>query len=178
MGQSPPGTTYNEYGEGTPFYQGVVDFGSCYPSRRVYCTAPTRVAEPGDILFSVRAPIGRVNIATERCSIGRGLAVIQPHDPNDRVFVEFVLRAGTSHLWDMFEGGGSVFGNARKDDLCGKDGEITMDHYTHKLTPTQLSIKYGCTEEQALHSVELCMGYITGEKRKDISYDEWVRRQN
>ncbi len=117
MGQSPPGTTYNEAGEGLPFYQGVVDFGSRYPSRRVYCTAPTRVAEPGDILFSVRAPIGRVNIATERCSIGRGLAVVRPHDANDRVFVEFALRAGTSHLWDMFEGGGSVFGNARRDDL-------------------------------------------------------------
>lgn len=117
MGQSPPGTTYNEAGEGLPFYQGVVDFGSRYPSHRVYCAAPTRVAEPGDILFSVRAPIGRVNIATERCSIGRGLAVVRPHDPNDRVFVEFVLRAGASHIWDMFEGGGSVFGNARRDDL-------------------------------------------------------------
>lgn len=117
MGQSPPGTTYNEAGEGLPFYQGVVDFGSRYPSRRVYCTAPTRVAEPGDVLFSVRAPIGRVNIATERCSIGRGLAVIRPHDPNDRLFIEFVLRAGTSHQWDIFEGGGSVFGNARRDDL-------------------------------------------------------------
>ena len=68
-------------------------------------------------MFSVRAPIGRTNIAVERCSIGRGLAVIRPHDPNDRVFVEFVLRAGTSHLWGMFEGGGSVFGNARRDDL-------------------------------------------------------------
>jgi len=61
---------------------------------------------------------------------------------------------------------------------CGKDGEITMDQYAHKLTPNQLSIKYGCTAEQALHSVELCMGYITGEKRKEISYGEWVRRQN
>jgi len=60
---------------------------------------------------------------------------------------------------------------------CGKDGEITMDYYTHKLTPTQLSIKYSCTEEQALNSVKLCLGYMTGEKRKDISYDEWVRRQ-
>ena len=61
---------------------------------------------------------------------------------------------------------------------CGKDGEITMDYYTHKLTPAQLSIKYDCTEEQALHRVELCMGYIIGEKRKDISYDEYVSRQN
>lgn len=61
---------------------------------------------------------------------------------------------------------------------CGKDGEIFVDYYTHKLTITQLSIKYGCTEKQVLSSIELCMGYITGEKRKDVSYDEWVRRQN
>ncbi len=60
---------------------------------------------------------------------------------------------------------------------CGKDGEMTIDRYTHKLTPTQLSVKYGCTAEQAVRRVELCMGYITGEKRKDISYDEWARRQ-
>lgn len=116
MGQSPPGSTYNEVGDGLPFYQGVVDFGNRSPSRRVYCSAPTRIAEAGDILFSVRAPIGRVNIAAERCSIGRGLAVIRPHDPRDRVFVEFVLRAMT-FIWGVFEGGGSVFGNARKDDL-------------------------------------------------------------
>ena len=67
MGQSPPGSTYNECENGLPFYQGVVDFGTRYPSRRVYCSAPTRIAESGDILFSVRAPIGQVNIATERC---------------------------------------------------------------------------------------------------------------
>ena len=116
MGQSPPGTTYNEVGEGLPFYQGVVDFGPRYPSRRVYCTAPSRIADGGDILFSVRAPIGRVNIATERCCVGRGLSIIKPNNPFDRVFIEFVLRAMPT-MWDIFEGGGSVFGNAKKDDL-------------------------------------------------------------
>jgi hypothetical protein len=58
---------------------------------------------------------------------------------------------------------------------CGKDGEITMDYYGHKLTLAQLSSKYGCTEDQVLNSIGLCMGYITGEKRKDIPYDEWVK---
>ena len=61
--------------------------------------------------------------------------------------------------------------------LCGEDGEMAEDYYTHKLTPAQLSEKYNCTVEQVLHRVELCVGYITGEKRKDISYDEWVRKQ-
>ena len=60
---------------------------------------------------------------------------------------------------------------------CGKDGEMAVDYYTHKLTPIQLSEKYGCTVEQALRRVELCLGYITGEKPKDISYDDWVRLQ-
>ncbi|OGN97152.1 MAG: hypothetical protein A2Z77_06295 [Chloroflexi bacterium RBG_13_51_36] len=59
---------------------------------------------------------------------------------------------------------------------CGRDGEMTMDYYRHKLTPAQLSTKYGCTKEQALHSIGLCMGYITGEKRKAMSYDEWVKK--
>jgi len=116
MGQSPPGSTYNKAGEGLPFYQGVVAFGTRYPSRKVFCSAPSRMAEAGDILFSVRAPIGHVNIATERCCVGRGLSVIKPKDPEDRVYIEFVLRAMPS-IWDIFEGGGSVFGNARKEDL-------------------------------------------------------------
>jgi len=116
MGQSPPGSTYNEAGEGLPFYQGVVDFGAKYPSRRVFCSAPSRIAKTGDILFSVRAPIGHVNIATERCCVGRGLSVIKPKDLEDRVYIEFVLRAMPS-MWNIFEGGGSVFGNAKKEDL-------------------------------------------------------------
>ncbi len=77
MGQSPPGTTYNETGKGTPFYQGRTDFGFRYPTRRVYSTAPTRFAEPGDTLVSVRAPVGDVNMANERCSVGRGVAAIR-----------------------------------------------------------------------------------------------------
>ena len=116
MGQSPPGTTYNEIGEGLPFYQGVTDFGVRSPIRRVFCTAPTRIAESGDILLSVRAPIGRVNVATERCAIGRGLAIIRSHEPQNRTFIEFVLRAKESE-WHALEGGGSVFGNAKRDDL-------------------------------------------------------------
>ncbi len=63
MGQSPPGSTYNERMEGLPFFQGIADFGYRHPVPRVYCTAPTRIAQLGDILLSVRAPIGKINIA-------------------------------------------------------------------------------------------------------------------
>ncbi len=116
MGQSPPGSTYNDIGEGVPFFQGVRDFGDRHPSRRVYCTAPTRFAEPEDILFSVRAPIGEVNRAIEHCSIGRGLAVIRGERVLDTTFLEYVLR-NIKREWNILEGQGAVFGNAKKSDL-------------------------------------------------------------
>jgi len=74
MGQSPPGSTYNEEGVGAPFYQGNKDFGFRFPHPRVYCTQPTRFAKKNDILISVRAPIGSLNITPETCAIGRGIA--------------------------------------------------------------------------------------------------------
>jgi len=116
MGQSPPGHTYNEDGDGLPFFQGVRDFTYRFPTPRVYCTAPSRIAEPGDILLSIRAPIGRVNVAKERCATGRGIAIIRPHSRGDGRFIEFVLRHLESH-WQIIEGGGSVFGNAKRTDL-------------------------------------------------------------
>ncbi|MBX9927317.1 MAG: restriction endonuclease subunit S, partial [Gemmatimonadaceae bacterium] len=77
MGQSPPGSTYNEDGLGVPFYQGRTDFGFRFPTRRVHCTAPTRFAEAGDTLVSVRAPVGDINMADERCAAGRGVAAVR-----------------------------------------------------------------------------------------------------
>ena len=78
MGQSPPGSTYNEHGEGVPFFQGRSDFGFRYPENRKFCTAPTRIAQPGDTLVSVRAPVGDINMAWEKCCIGRGVAALRP----------------------------------------------------------------------------------------------------
>ena len=74
MGQSPPSEFYNERGEGLPFHQGVRDYGFRFPSRRVYCTVEGRLAEPQDVLLSVRAPVGRINVADRRLVLGRGLA--------------------------------------------------------------------------------------------------------
>lgn len=116
MGQSPPGPTYNEEGRGLPFFQGVKDFSDRYPRKRVYCTAPTRFAEPGDILFSVRAPIGEINRAAERCCIGRGLAAIRGLSKYDTDYLEYVLRS-IKDEWHILEGQGAVFGNAKKSDL-------------------------------------------------------------
>jgi type I restriction enzyme S subunit len=80
MGQSPPGSSYNSNQTGLPFFQGKADFGELYPTARVWCDNPKKVAEPGDILISVRAPVGPTNIAAETCAIGRGLAAIRPRD--------------------------------------------------------------------------------------------------
>jgi type I restriction enzyme S subunit len=116
MGQSPPGETYNERGEGLPFFQGVADFNYRYPTPRIFCSAPSRIAESGDILLSVRAPIGRVNVADRKCAIGRGLSIIRAKRSNDSRYLEFALRflEGT---WEAIEGSGSVFGNATRHDL-------------------------------------------------------------
>ena len=116
MGQSPPGSTYNETGQGLPFFQGSKDFGTRYPNERVYCTAPTRIAEEGDILFSVRAPIGSVNRANQKCAIGRGLSVIRANTKSDADFIEFLLRS-MHRSWSVYASQGAIFGNARKRDL-------------------------------------------------------------
>jgi type I restriction enzyme S subunit len=116
MGQSPPGDTYNDRGDGLPFFQGVADFDYRYPTPRVFCSAPSRVAYPGDILLSVRAPIGRVNIANQKCAIGRGLSIIRPKSREEARYLEFALRL-EQPKWRAIEGGGSVFGNATRHDL-------------------------------------------------------------
>ncbi len=112
MGQSPPSETYNNAGEGLPFYQGKVDFGDLHPNPRIYCISPNRTAEPNDILISVRAPVGPVNIASQRCGIGRGLAAIRPKDA--QVFYVFYW---LKYLEDKWNVGGTTFGAIKKDDL-------------------------------------------------------------
>ena len=92
MGQSPPGSTYNEDGDGLPFFQGNADFGFRYPSNRRYCTAPTRTADPNDTLVSVRAPVGAINMAWEHCCIGRGLSALR-HRSGSSSFTYYAVQA-------------------------------------------------------------------------------------
>jgi len=74
MGQSPASSTYNTNQDGLPFYQGKKDFGEKYPTPRIWCSNPIKIVEVGDILISVRAPVGALNVAKEKSCIGRGLA--------------------------------------------------------------------------------------------------------
>ena len=115
MGSAPPGESYNEVGTGMPFYQGTRDFGARFPSRRVWSTSPGRVAQPGSTLISVRAPVGRVNIATELCCIGRGVAAVKSREGTPSVL--FHELAATSDVWRPFESEGTVFGAINKHQL-------------------------------------------------------------
>ena len=82
MGQSPSSDTYNSDGIGIPFFQGKTEFGEIYPRVSKYCTTPNKIAQIGDILLSVRAPVGPTNIANIECCIGRGLGAIRPNSKN------------------------------------------------------------------------------------------------
>ncbi len=112
MGQSPPGETYNETGGGMPFFQGRTDFGFRYPTRRKFCTAPTRVAEADDTLVSVRAPVGDLNMAWENCCVGRGVAAVR-HITGSRSYTYQALSSIQSDL-AAFEHTGTVFGAINK----------------------------------------------------------------
>ena len=107
---------YNEDGYGLPFHQGVTNFGIRFPSHQTYCTEQNRLAEPGDILFSVRAPVGRINITTDKIVIGRGLAAIR----SNRDQQNFLFHALKNHFFkeDMI-GGGAIFAAITKKDLHG-----------------------------------------------------------
>jgi len=115
MGQSPPGETYNEVGEGLPFYQGRADFTFRFPARRVYCTAPTRFAKAGDTLVSVRAPVGDINMAAEDCAIGRGVAAVR-HKTGSRSYTYLFMRS-LEDVFARFEAEGTVFGSIGKKDF-------------------------------------------------------------
>jgi type I restriction enzyme S subunit len=117
MGQSPPGETYNETGEGLPFFQGCTDFGFRFPKKRVYCSAPTRFAEKGDTLVSVRAPVGDINMATEHCCVGRGVAAVR-HKTGARSYTYYSMRL-LENAFAHFEAEGTVFGSIGKKDFHG-----------------------------------------------------------
>ena len=116
MGQSPSGSTLNENGCGVAFFQGSSDFGHVAPANRVYTTQPTRMAKAGDILLSVRAPVGVTNLALSECCIGRGLAALRGNSCSSS-FVRFALYA----MRTKFESknvDGTTFGSLTKDELC------------------------------------------------------------
>lgn len=124
MGQSPPGSTYNESGQGLPFFQGKADFGEESPTARVFCSAPSRIAEPSDVLISVRAPVGPTNLADRQYAIGRGLAAIRCKEGVAPRYLLMVLRALEADIAHLAEGQGGGFTCLRKEQLA--DFEIPV----------------------------------------------------
>jgi type I restriction enzyme S subunit len=117
MGQSPPGSTYTDKPKGLPFFQGKADFGEYFPTVRIWCNQPIKIVEEGDILISVRAPVGPVNMNNLKCCcIGRGLAGIRCKD-NVAInwFIFWYLRSIEKEIESL--GSGSTFGAINRDDL-------------------------------------------------------------
>ncbi len=114
MGQSPSSKTYNKEKKGLPFYQGKKDFGDIFlKASQVWCEKPKKTAEPMDILISVRAPVGDVNISKQVCAIGRGLAILRGKSQTDTYYLFYYLL----HSKLSWKGKGSTFESIGKQNL-------------------------------------------------------------
>ena len=155
MGQSPEGETYNVDENGMIFYQGRTDFGFRFPDITTYTTQPTRKAKKGDILMSVRAPVGDLNISVENCCIGRGLAAIRSKE-NHQPFL-FYLMQTLKEQFDISNDEGTVFGSINKDTLC----DITIvvpqnsiiEHFEKIAIPIDKRIKLYSKQDKTLNNL-------------------------
>lgn len=152
MGQSPDGSSYNEDCIGTVFYQGRAEFGFRYPTRRLFTTEPKRMAHYNDILMSVRAPVGDINVAKEDCCIGRGLAAIQSKN-NTPSFILYTMYNLKKNL-NIFNGEGTIFGSINKDSLNSLKINIPPENIIMKfektVSPIDRLIENNCKENEQL----------------------------
>ena len=155
MGQSPKGDTYNEDGVGTVFFQGRGEFGFRFPTRRLFTTDPKRMAQSNDVLMSVRAPVGDLNVAYEPCCIGRGLGAIRSKD-NHQSFVLYTVFSLREKL-DMFNGEGTVFGSINRDALNSMPIVIPtkeeMDRFEEIVAPMDAAIRNNYEEICRLEAI-------------------------
>jgi len=141
MGQSPDSASYNDKKDGLAFYQGNADFGEIHPTTRVWCNNPIKIAEKDDILISVRAPIGSMNIANEKCCIGRGLASIKPFDESvcDRNYLYHFLESKVPYM--QSKGTGSTFKAINKGILTNLQIKLPNIDEQHKISAIISKIK-------------------------------------
>jgi type I restriction enzyme S subunit len=175
MGQSPPGESYNETGDGTPFYQGRTHFGFRYPTARVFCTAPTRFANAGDTLVSVRAPVGSVNMAAQKCSVGRGVAGVR-HKSGSRSYTYYFMRS-LEPDFARFEADGTVFGSINKADFhaikrAAPPSEV-VEAFEKLLFPIDQRIENNENESRTLAALRdaLLPKLLSGELRLPVKTD-------
>ena len=155
MGQSPSGSSYNEDGVGEVFYQGRAEFGFRFPKRRLFTTEPKRMAVAGDVLLSVRAPVGDLNMAYERCCIGRGLGAIHSKTGHSS-FVLYTMFALRSQL-NVFNGEGTVFGSINRDALNAIPIDVPLvtkiDRFEAVAHPTDEVIRTNYEENCRLEAI-------------------------
>lgn len=155
MGQSPKGDTYNEDGVGTVFFQGRGEFGFRFPTRRLFTTDPKRMAQTNDVLMSVRAPVGDLNVAYEPCCIGRGLGAIRSKGGHQS-FVLYTVFSLREKL-DMFNGEGTVFGSINRDALNSTPIIIPtkheMDRFEKIVAPMDAAIRNNYEEICRLEAI-------------------------
>ena len=169
MGQSPPGSTYNDHGEGLPFFQGSTDFGPRFPENRKYCTAPTRVAQANDTLVSVRAPVGTLNIAWEQCCIGRGVASIR-HKSGSSSFT-FYSAWGMKPELKQYEQTGTVFGAITRKQFENLQvivpSNLFVDAFDSFVLPLEQHLRHNSASTRTLSSQRdaLLPRLVSGEVR-------------
>lgn len=150
MGQSPAGSSYNENGQGAVFYQGRGEFGWRFPVQRLFTTEPKRMAKKGDVLMSVRAPVGDLNVAYEDCCVGRGLAAIHSCYPS---FCLYLMRSLHSIL-DAYNGAGTVFGSINGKALkalpVGLPSQKDIDAFERRVHPIDQLIRSNESESRSL----------------------------
>ena len=155
MGQSPSGSSYNEDGIGTIFFQGRAEFSFRFPTIRLYTTEPKRMAYANDILMSVRAPVGDLNIAHTDCCIGRGLAAIHSKT-NHQSFVLYTMFSLRKQL-DVFNGEGTVFGSINRNSLNDMPilipSDETIEEFEKIVAPMDAAIRNNYDEICRLQAV-------------------------
>ncbi len=169
MGQSPPGNTYNDRSDGLPFFQGRTDFGFRFPENRKFCTAPTRVAQPGDTLVSVRAPVGDINMAWEECCIGRGVAALR-HQSGSSSFTYYSAWAVQNKIRE-YEDTGTVFGAINRKQFEAlqtlEPSPDIVNAFDAQAGPVDVRIRNNVTESRILTTLReiLLPKLISGETR-------------
>ncbi|RZI80166.1 MAG: restriction endonuclease subunit S [Rubrivivax sp.] len=170
MGQSPSSEHYNEAGQGLPFHQGVGTYGPRFPEHSVFCSVDGRLAKPGNILFSVRAPVGRLNIADTELIIGRGLAAMS-HKQGFNTYLFYLLR--TTFANEDMIGNGSIFNSVGKDELAGqpilKPNQGLIEEFERVVGPIdeQLGVLYSTATRLARIRDQLLPRLISGKLRID-----------
>jgi len=157
-GQSPPSDSYNTKGDGLPFFQGKTDFGEKFPVEKKWCTNPKKTAEKGDILISVRAPVGPVNISIKKSCIGRGLSALRVKKENDYLYLYYFLK-NNQHLISRYSSG-STF------------KAITQDSLKKIVVPIPKSLS---NQKRIAHILSHCEDLITKRKESIVLLDAYVK---